>query len=618
MPMNNLAKDDINAYLNSILPKGYKVPERSVLTKKEIESVLVELAKKDNNKFGEVVQAIKRVGDELATTQGISIGLSDLMAPSSRNGIIKKLQMDLNMAAANNDIPRIAQLIAEADKKLQEESLKLEGAMPDFVKSGARGNARQLSQTIASPVGGSIKGKPLPIAIQHSFSEGLPFPEFFAVADPGREATFQTRTAISEPGAATKMLVQNMNDLVVTEKDCGTREGEFLPITDPSITGRFLCDTLGNFRRGTTVDTQVLSYAKKHKIDKIKVRTPQKCASTEGLCAKCYGLNEYGRLPELGVNLGIRSAQAMSEPLSQFALNAKHGSRSIAVGTSKSGMKYINQLFRVPVNFPNAAVLSEVSGTVRRVELTPLGDYSILVEPIVMVSSAKIEYVIPRPQKPVVKEGQVVDEGDPLSDGVVNPVKVVAAKGPAAGRKVISDLVNEAYINTGQSIDPRHFEMYSRGVLRYAKIRTADNKDFITGDIVELKDVLNYISKNNVTVNPLEAFGKYVAVSPGHEYPVGTRITPFVATKMVKSGIDKIKVNEDNFDFEPALFSAEMNPVKSPDWLAAMGSRNLTQVMKEAAMFGKSAKIKDSVKPTGPYVFGEHFNRPSPDKPGRY
>lgn len=608
-----MAEDDINAYINSILPKEYSVPAKGIITKKMIEDILVDLAKKDGAKFGEVVQAIKKVGDELATRSGASIGLVDLKAPAERDRIIRELQV--KMSKPGMDPLGLAAIVAEADKKLQALSLKMENTMADLVKSGARGNARQLSQTVASPVAGSIKGNILPVAVTHSFAEGLPFPEFFVVADPGREATFQTRTAISEPGAATKMLVTNMNDLVITMQDCGSTEGDWYDVESGDILGRYTAEMAGTVRRNTLIDSNVVSQLKSARIKKIKVRSVKYCKAVEGICAKCYGLDEYGQLPEIGVNLGIRSAQAMSEPLSQFALNAKHGSRSIEAGTSKSGMKYINQLFKVPKNFPNAAVLSEISGVVRSINKTDLGDYIVELEPLLNNKMGREKYIVPTGQKVIVKIGEAVDEGDALSDGVINPVSVVQAKGPAIGRKVLSDIVNEAYRNTGQQLDSRHFDMYSKGVVRYVKILKSDDNEFIPGDTVTLDEVYSYLKENNETVDPMDAIGRYIAEAVG-PYLIGTRITPFLAVSIKKSGVDKVKVNKKNFDFEPTLFSAEMSPRKSGDWLYQLQSRNLVDSVKDAAMFGLNAKIKDSVRPTGPFAYGEFFNRST--EPGRY
>jgi len=136
-----------------------------------------------------------------------------------------------------------------------------------------------------------------------------------------------TKLATGKTGFLGKLLAQASHRLVVTENDCGTARG--LPINgdDPDIVGNVLAMDKGEYKAGTVITPRA---AEDLRGQDIVVRAATTCGSDHGICAKCAGVREFGRLPEIGENVGVTAAMSISENLSQGALGAKH---CLAAGT---------------------------------------------------------------------------------------------------------------------------------------------------------------------------------------------------------------------------------------------------------------------------------------------
>src|SRR5262249_23549962 len=139
----------------------------------------------------------------------------------------------------------------------------------------------------------------------------------------------------------------------------------------------------GSIPAGSLVTPDLLSRLRNNKIERLEVRSPLKCQEAHGLCAKCYGGNESGVLPQKGTNLGIIAAQSLGEPATQLAMNAFHEGGVVgAKGTSAVNVfNRFEQLVNMPKKLPGSATLSTLDGKVTQIEKDPAGGWRVWVLP---------------------------------------------------------------------------------------------------------------------------------------------------------------------------------------------------------------------------------------------
>ena len=243
-----------------------------------------------------------------------------------------------------------------------------------------------------------------------------------------------------------------MGDKLVTTPDCGTLNGVTMDAKDPHVIDRFLAKDHGAFKVGTLVAPQVAQ-----KLDEpILVRSPMTCEAPHGVCQKCQGLDATGKLQTLGVNVGMRAAQALAEPLTQFALNAKHGGRLATAADAKKleGIKGVRQVLEVPQSFLHKATLADHDGEVSKIEDAPQGGRYVWV--------GDTRHYVPPSLAVIATPGQRVEAGDVLSDGVPRPDEVVQHKGLGVGRRYLVDTLHDIYKRAGADVDKRHLETLAR------------------------------------------------------------------------------------------------------------------------------------------------------------
>lgn len=222
--------------------------------------------------------------------------------------------------------------------------------------TGARGNPSQLSQATATPLmAKDIQGNRIPIAIRHSFSEGLTPAEHLAMSYEGRGATVKTQLSTSEPGALFKRITPTVFHEVVTQPDCGTKNGIFIDIDEqhkPMLIRRYEAGT------DRLIDEayykQLIMDGKK----KIKVRNTMTCEAMEGVCQKCYGYDSRGKEVPIGENVGVLAAQSISETLTQAVLSTKH--KSGVGGRQRDSFKEAKNLLNMPEKFMDEATIAKV------------------------------------------------------------------------------------------------------------------------------------------------------------------------------------------------------------------------------------------------------------------
>lgn len=590
--------------VNDVLPERHRTNEP--LGKASLNKKLVALAKEDPRAYVQIVSRLKKLGDELSTLEGVSVGLDDI-APDYH-------ARDKVMAPAILAIKKITdpqareKLILGVQDQMMNYTRTHSGSMTQMALSGARGNIPQLMKTVGSPVAAiDHKGAITPWLIGRSYSEGLTPAEYWVTGNEARINTIKSSTSVAEPGDLAKILVNNLYPYVITMDDCGTHNGIVMDLGDGHILGRYLAKDVERHKRNELVTQGVIADLKKsHKT--AYVRSPMTCEAREGLCRKCQGLDEKGAPHAIGINAGVRAAQALSEPLTQFALNAKHGVR-VLKGASKEldGLAGVRQMIEVPQSFFNKATLAERAGTVTRTMVAPHGGHYVYVDD-------HEHYVAPHLDL-LVKPGHVVEAGDVLSEGVPKPDELVAHKGLGVGRQYLVDALHRLYKKQGVDVDKRHLEILAKADLNHVRVleHADEHPELLRGDIVSYETYKASVARNLRAVPIDKALGAVLGKETLH-FTVGTPLTASIVATLKQHGVKEVEISETAPAVEFIMKPMTRNPLLSPDWMARMSHRYLKDSLLKGAHFGDATDFH-STHPVPAYAYGVEFGS---GKDGRY
>lgn len=588
--------------IEQILPSEYhgKWP----LTKKALHEILTDIAKKYPDRYPKIVTELKKLGDEFATSEGISVGLDDV-APiyATRDEVLGPFKQRFERA---NSVADKEKILVEAQDKILDYTKNHPGTMAMMARSGGRGNMAQLMKIVSSPVlATNDKDKVIPWMIGRSYSEGLKPAELWATGSEARINAIKSNLSVTEPGDLSKILINNMSDKLVTESDCHTKNGIQMDVKDAHIIDRYLAHPAGSFTADTLITPRVAQELIKEG-GTVVVRSPMTCESHTGVCQKCFGLDSYGAHPGIGVNIGLRAAQSLAEPLTQLALNAKHGGRINTKDTDTpsgpTGITGLRQFIEVPASFMHKATLAEHDGTVRTIETAPQGGS------YVWVGDTK-HYVSPDLTVKVKKDQQVY-AGDPLSTGIPKPSEIVKHKGLGVGRKYIVDSLHDLYSRAGNDIDKRHLETLAKSLLNHVYVTdtgTANDTEFMKGDVVNYNKYSAALKDAKKSVPLHDAIGELLAQNLLH-YTAGTRITPEVVDALTKRGIKTVDIATGGPQVEFMMKPATRNPLLNPDWMARLGHRFLKDSLIAGAHKSDVSELHGAL-PIPAYVAGTEFGQ---------
>jgi hypothetical protein len=579
--------------LNDVLPEPYQLPED--VTKKVLNATMADFARTDPQRYVQAIGDLKRIGDQVATDMGLTVGLDDIEPDYARRDRV--LEPALRRVKALSDPTAKRRLIISTQDKMFEMAPQHPGQMAIVATSGARGNAGQLMRTVTSPTGVTdAQGAVIPWMISKSFSEGLkPADTWIAMAE-ARRNVVESNIAVSGPGEMSKILVSNMSDQLVTVPDCGTTNGVSFAHTDPHIVGRYAAS--GGFLSAHHVS----GLRRKEPKGSIIVRSPMTCEAPNGVCQKCYGQTPTGKDPQIGYNVGMIAAQAMGEPLTQMALSAKHATRTAksqrAVLQGLSGLK---QLTEMPQSFFNRATLAQEPGRVTAVREAPQGGHYVNVN--------EQEHYVPPNLDVTVKPGQRIEQGDALSDGIPKPDEVVQHKGLGAGRRYMVDQLHQIYTRNGLDLDKRHLELLAKTDLNYVKVLDADSPELgvARGEVVDYNRFRAAVAKKAKRRPTAQAQGQFLGDNVLH-YTAGTEVTPSVMADLERSGVKNVPTLPHVPQHELILKPISRTPLLHSDWLARLGHRNLKASILDGATFGESSNIHGT-HPVPAFVFGETLGR---------
>lgn len=581
--------------VNEILPPKYQDYKRT-LGAKELESMLAQIASEDPSIYKDVSARLMRLGNKAAYESGTTLRLSDILPPFDKSIVLKELNAQEDKIRANpklsdeqktelvsNLYDKINDLIKE---QTYDTSIAVQNPFAVQVKSKARGNKDQLAAMISTPgIYSDSRGKIVPMFIQHSYAEGLNPAEYWASSFGARLGTVSNKFATAQGGYLGKLLDQAAISEVVTEDDCGGAYGLPVHADDTDNIGAVLQRPVAGFDAGTVIDKDVLSELRKQKVDEIIIRSPTTCACKNGVCSKCCGIRETGGFPPLGYNLGINAASALSERIAQGALNTKHSGKKAKGKSRYSGFDAIKNMTTVPGTYKDAAVVAKEDGKVTEIDKAPQGGY------YVYVGDQK-QYVKPGYDL-LVKEGDELEAGDQISDGVLNPADVVNYKGIGEGRRYFTDRFTQMMRDSNYAVNRRNVEAVARALVNHVQVDDEDAEaQMLPGDITTYSSwSFGYKPRPNTKYqSPKQAIGQYLE-SPVLHYTIGTKISRKTAKDLEKYGVTQIFSNPNPVAVTPVMRSVVKSTGDTDDWMARLGTTYLKTRLTEDAQHGAKSNL---------------------------
>ena len=388
--------------------------------------------------------------------------------------------------------------------------------------SGARGSNQQIKQ-LAGMRGlmADTSGRTIELPIKSNFREGLDVLEYFISAHGARKGLSDTALRTADSGYLTRRLVDVSQEQIIRETDCAenrkeipgmyvtefTEGKEMIESLKDRITGRYLAEDVKDPATGEVivaanhmVTPKRAEAILKTGIQKIKIRTILTCRSHIGVCAKCYGANmATGQAVQVGEAVGIIAAQSIGEPGTQLTMRTFH-TGGVAGDDITQGLPRVEELFeaRKPKGL---AIIAEFGG-VATIKDTKKKREIIITD---NESGQSKTYLIPYGSRIKILDGAVLEAGDELTEGSVNPHDLLKIKGVRAVQDYMIREVQKVYRLQGVEINDKHIELIVRQMLKKIRIESAGDSEYLPGTTV---DVLDF----NETNERLEEEGKEQAV----------------------------------------------------------------------------------------------------------
>ena len=331
--------------VNEALPEKYRDYNRQ-MGASEAKAVLTRMAFEDPQLSRETSNKLVMLGAQSSFDEGITLSISDTLNPvKDRAEMFKYLRAQKARILASDATQEEKDRAIEAlnDKvrvyltdAAYNSGLAAQNPFALQVASKARGSPAQLVSLQTSPgTYTDTNGRQIPIFIEHSFAEGLSPMEYWAGTYGARKSVTSTKFATRDAGALGKQFNRAVMRLVVADEDCGTNAGIPVKPDDIDNLGSVLSSDAPPYKAGTVVTKEVMQDLK-DKYDEILVRSPLTCGCKEGLCAKCAGIRETGKFPEIGSHVGLQASSALAERIAQGSLNCLvEGTMVRVVGGSK-------------------------------------------------------------------------------------------------------------------------------------------------------------------------------------------------------------------------------------------------------------------------------------------
>lgn len=564
---NENVPQDLGFVDRNVDPFGLEVD--FLVDKKSLGKIIDKCFRKHGNtETAILLDHIKALGFKYSTVGGMTVAVADMTIPEAKKAFITEAETKVDkyekayrrgLISNEERYERVIETWSETTEKVTDALMAGLDRLNNIyimAHSGARGSKNQIRQ-LAGMRGlmANASGKTVEVPVKSNFREGLSVMEYFTSSHGARKGLADTALRTADSGYLTRRLVDVSQDVIVREVDCGTNEiTEVFAIKDGNevieelydrIVGRYTIDAIVNPKTGEVLvgaDSMIQEDAAEKIVEagleKVEIRTVLNCKTNHGVCSKCYGRNlATGKEVNIGEAVGIIAAQSIGEPGTQLTMRTFH-TGGVAGGDITQGLPRVEELFeaRKPKGL---ALITEISG---RVEIDETGKKK---EIAVIPEAGETEvYAIPYGSRLRVKHGQMVEAGDPLTQGSINPHDIVRIQGIGGVQEYIVKEVQRVYRMQGVDVNDKHIEVIVRQMLSKVKVEDPGDTDLLPGGY---EDVLTFNKCN--------------------EEAIAQDLAPAVA-KRVLLGITKASLATESF-------------------LSAASFQETTRVLTEAAIKGK-------------------------------
>jgi len=550
---------------NSILPEGLYQMDQAV-DNKALKNIIVKCLEIYGNEITvKLLDEIKTKTLFYLTKSGLSWGINDLPELSGKEKIIqeadkkideiKKQYEDGLLAEDERYQKSIETWIKARDEitKLCHQALDRHNPILSMIESGARGSWAQLTQMlgmkgiVSSPIGRLIE-----LPVKNSFRDGFNVLEYFISTHGARKGVSDTALRTAHAGYLTRRLIDVAQDVIIREEDCGTNEGFILTKAESEEMNRTLASRLFGrvaaenivhpktkkviVKQGEFITAEKVRELSQLDLEAVKIRSPLKCQTRRGICAKCYGYDlGYNQPVQIGAAVGIIAAQSIGEPGTQLTLRTFH-TGGVAGRDITQGLPRVEELFEArPVK--RRAILAQHEGIAQVIQdekqrkirikfkgikeyLYPLEeekswqikvkDGQLVVKGDILAQAEKQKITAKHHGKIKIEENllkiiyesddieeydvsgyavwvkdkEKIQVGDQLTDGNLDLHELHELKGKEATQKYILKEIQYIYSSQGQNLNDKHIEIITRQMFSRWLIKDSGDTDLLPGEVV--------------------------------------------------------------------------------------------------------------------------------------
>ena len=530
---------------NEIIPQDLGFVDRSVAGNELVLEVdfhvgkkgLKQILEKVINTHGatrtaEVLDDIKAIGYKYSTRAAMTVSISDMTVPADKPKMLEQAQRTVDQITKNFNrgliteeerYRAVVETWNDTDKELTDvliNGLDKYNNIFMMADSGARGSNQQIKQ-LAGMRGlmADTTGRTIELPIKSNFREGLDVLEYFMSAHGARKGLSDTALRTADSGYLTRRMVDVSQELIIREVDCSEGRDEIPGMVVKAfmdgketieglkdrITGRYSCEDIkdkdGNLivkrnhmitpkRAGRILSVGVDENGEP--VEAVKIRTIMSCRCQNGICAKCYGANmATGEAVQVGEAVGIIAAQSIGEPGTQLTMRTFH-TGGVAGNDITQGLPRVEELFeaRKPKGL---AIIAEFGGFAQMKDSKKKREIIVTNDETGESKTYLIPYGSRIKNQDKLVEGTMVEAGDELTEGSVNPHDLLRIKGVRAVQDYILREVQRVYRLQGVDIADKHVEVIVRQMLKKIRIDTAGNTEYLPGTLV---NVLEYDAVN--------------------------------------------------------------------------------------------------------------------------
>lgn len=529
-----------------------------------------------------LLDALKEAGFKLSTTSGITIGIDDVVLPPDKPAILAQAEEKLAQIEEYYEYgyltsdERYAQVVGLWNRvKDDVKTATFDNFLHNYPfnplwimsQSGARGNPQQITQLagmrglMARPDGSTIE-----VPIKASFREGLTVLEYFISTHGARKGGADTALRTADSGYLTRKLVDVAHEVVVRDVDCGSTDYTAMALgsiddrtgawrtrkaseIETSIYGRTLTHEVTLSDGRTIAEDTMLNLEDVRAIirdaealGEIFVRTPLNCKVKAGVCQKCYGYDLSQAKPvSMGESVGVVAAESIGEPGTQLTMRTFHTGGVAGGGDITMGLPRVIELFEARKPKVQATV-ADRDGVVSFEEEEER--YLLHIEADDEQYSSKTATKISKATRMIVKNGERVEAGQPLTRGAINPHDLLAYKDTDAAQRYLVEEVQHVYRAQGVKVHDKHIEVIVRQMLRWVEITNGGDTELLEGQTVERWEV--------------------------------------------DAANEALESEQNPASWQPVLLGITKSSLTTKSWLSAASFQHTTHVLTEASMRGQT------------------------------